>query len=412
MMKRIEALKILHGLRKDEPMVMGIGYLPGEVYSLGDNPLNLPLVNFPYVLPCGMGLALALPKQKIIVMEGDGSAIAALPTLCTLASTAPKNLVHIVWDNQSWMAPGHFGGGHFGPMPTVTAHFTDFEQVARGAGLKKTRTVRDLVAFEEAIKEALATDGPHLIVAKVEATALSGMPPVPFGITESAIRFRRALIDKGWVSPWHAGATLWKDSKFEFGEKIGSNSIDTTYQYLKGVMPDRGPRLSVDYARTIYTSIKGAGIDTMVYLPDSANYLIQRFASEDTDMLRVSITREDEGMAIAMGAFMGGRVPCVIMEASGYGLSYLALAWLAIQQRMATLIISSHTDGLGEPTDYHVCTRYVAEPLLRGMGIPHYTLMDVKDAPRLIKQATMTVRGHVFPVAIQLPRHVLWEDPE
>lgn len=40
-------------------------------------------------------------------------------------------------------------------------------------------------------------------------------------------------------------------------------------------------------------------------------------------------------------------------------------AWLGIQQRMATLILASHTDGLGEFTNYHLCTRYVAEPLLK-----------------------------------------------
>jgi sulfopyruvate decarboxylase TPP-binding subunit len=408
-LKRIDALKILHRLRKDEPMIMGIGYLPGEVYSLGDNELNLPLVNFPYVLPCGIGLALALPKQKILVCDGDGSAIAALSTFCTVGNLRPKNLIHIVWDNQVWMAPGHFRGGHMGGMPTATSGATDLERVAKGAGIESARTVRDLQQFESALKTALETDGPHLIVAKVDSAALDAMPPVPFGITESAIRFRRALINKGWVSPWHAGATMWKDATFEFNAKSGSG-IEQIYQQLKASGPAKGSRLSVDYARTIYTSIRDAGVDICVYLPDSANYLIQRFAEADPEMEHVSVTREDEGMAIAMGAFMGGRTPCLIMEASGFGLSYLALAWLGIQQRMATLVISSHTDGLGEHTDYHVCTRYVAEPLLRGMGIPHYTLDDVADAPRLIKQAAMTVRGHVFPVVIQLPRHVLWED--
>jgi len=409
--KRIDALKILHRLRTDQPMVMGIGYLPAEVYSVGPSDLNLPLVNFPYVLPLGIGLATALPAQKIIVAEGDGSAISSLPTLCTVARLAPRNLIHIVWDNESWMAPGHFRGGHFGPMPTATGAGTDFEKVARGAGIRSSHTVRELGEFEAAFANALATDGPHLIVAKVETGTLDGLPPVPFGITESAIRFRRALIDKGWVSPFHAGATMWKDSGFEFGAKGDREGIiESLYQQLKESGPRKKGGLSVDKARTIYKGICDAGIDLCVYLPDSANYLIQRFAEGDTTMRSISVTREDEGMAIAMGAFMGGLTPCIIMEASGYGLSYLALAWLGLQQRMALLMISSHTAGLGEHTDYHVCTRYVAEPLLTGMGIPHYTVMDVADAPRMIKDATMTVRGHVFPVALQLPRNVLWED--
>jgi sulfopyruvate decarboxylase TPP-binding subunit len=410
-MQRIDAFKILNKHRRDEPVILGVGYQVGEYYSLGHNDLNLPLVNLPYPAPLGLGLALALPGQKIIVSEGDGSAVSGLSSFCTIGNIRPKNFIHIIWDNESWMAPGQVPGGHLGPLPTATAGHTDLIKVAKGVGIESTHCVSELDAFETALKIALETDGPHLIVAKVETSTIGDLPPVPYGITESAIRFRRALIDKGWVNPLHAGATVWKNADFNFGKVDSESAIDVTYQALKGMGAERPPRLSADYARTIYTSIRAAGVDMAVYLPDSANYMIQRFAFDDPKMLSVSVTREDEGMAIAMGGFLGGRTPCLIMEASGYGLCYLALAWLGIQQRMATLIISSHTDGLGEHTDYHVCTRYVAEPLLRAMGIPHYTLMDIKDAPRLIKQATMTVRGHVFPVAIQLPRHVLWEDP-
>lgn len=410
-MRRIDALRVMHGLRTDQPVVVGVGYLPAEMHSLGHSDLNLPLVNLPYPSPVGHGLALALPERKIIVSEGDGSFIAGISSACTIGNVRPKNLVQIVWDNESWATNGQIPGGHLGPMPTATRGHSSIEAIVRGAGIEKVRTVRDVGGFEQALKNALATDGPHLIVAKIEATTIEDLPPVSYGITESAIRFRRALIDKGWVNPLHAGATMWKNAEFDFGKGSDStSSVDIVYQKLKGVEAANPPRLSVDYAHKIYTSLRAAGIDMVVYLPDSSNYLIQRFAADDTEMLNVSVTREDEGMAIAMGAFLGGKTPCLVMEASGFGLCPLAVAWLGIQQRMATLILTSHTDGLGEHTDYHVCTRYVSEPIFRAMGIPHYTLMDVADAPRLIKQAVMTVRGHVFPVAIQLPRHVLWED--
>jgi sulfopyruvate decarboxylase TPP-binding subunit len=287
------------------------------------------------------------------------------------------------------------------------------EKVARATGIDRSYTVRDEHEFEGVLKHALQDDKPYVIVAKVDSSSPPTEPGL-YGMTENAIRFRRALVEKGWVSPWHAGATMFKEMKFDFSGDTVSNEMSAelqrVYKRLEALIPEERPRLSLNYARIIYESLKAAGINMFVYLPDSATYLVQRLAAEDTTMLSVSVTREDEGMAIAMGGFLGGKNTCIVMEASGLGLSYLALAWLGIQQRMATLILASHTDGLGEFTDYHVCTRYVAEPLLRGMGIPHYTLMDVSQVPSMIKNASMTVRGHVFPIVLQLSRQVLWED--
>jgi sulfopyruvate decarboxylase TPP-binding subunit len=111
-----------------------------------------------------------------------------------------------------------------------------------------------------------------------------------------------------------------------------------------------------------------------------------------------------------MGAFMAGRNPVLILEASGLGLCPLALATLAHEQRMATLILYGHNFALGEVRDVHACTRWVADPILDALRIPNLVLMDVKDAPLLIKQAWRSVRGQMCPVAVCLPLHVLWDE--
>ena len=266
-MKRIDALKVIHKLRTDQPMVIGVGYQGPEIFSLGHNELNLRSVNLPYPASMTLVLALALPKQKIIVSEGDGSAVAGLSTLCTIAAMAPKNLIHIVWDNGAWMANGHFAGGHFGPFPTSTGDAADFAEIARGAGLKNVFTVRNEDELGNVFQRALVEDGPFLIVAKVYTTTLDKLPPLPFGITENSTRFRRALIDRGWVSPWHAGATLFKDAGFDFSAGADrEHGPAVTYQRLKGIQPSKLPRLSVENARTIYTAMKAAGINMVVFL--------------------------------------------------------------------------------------------------------------------------------------------------
>ena len=50
------------------------------------------------------------------------------------------------------------------------------------------------------------------------------------------------------------------------------NGVAVTYQRLKGIQPEKLPRLGVEYARTIYSSLKAAGVNMVVYLPDSSNY--------------------------------------------------------------------------------------------------------------------------------------------
>jgi sulfopyruvate decarboxylase subunit alpha len=169
-------------------------------------------------------------------------------------------------------------------------------------------------------------------------------------------------------------------------------------------------RLSEAHAQELKESMKAAGINFVVYVPDSWNYLLQKKIIEDQAFMSVGMVREDEAMATAMGAFIGGKNSAIVMEASGLGLSGLALGWLAGMQRMALLIVSSHTAALGEHTDYHAVTRTVTFPMLSALNIQSVVIDDIKDARRIFRQAQMTVKGQVVPVCISLPRHILWED--
>jgi sulfopyruvate decarboxylase TPP-binding subunit len=171
-------------------------------------------------------------------------------------------------------------------------------------------------------------------------------------------------------------------------------------------------RLSETNAEELKESLKAAGINFVVYVPDSWSHLLLKKIIEDKHFFSVGVVREDEGMATAMGAFMGGKNSAIIMEASGIGLSGLALGWLGALQRMALLIVSSHTHVFGERDDYHAPTRTVSFPIINALNLPSIILHDIKDARRIFKQAQMTVKGQMTPVCISLPRHILWEEEE
>ena len=143
-----------------------MGAVAAELQSLGHRP------NFFYLQHAmglasstGLGLALSLPKQKIVVLDGDGSVLMNLGGLSTLARYKPKNLVHVIFDNESLLSVGGF--------PTATATGTDLAAVARGCGIEAVSTVFKCEDFTKQLKKAIAGDQLACIVAKVQATGPS-----------------------------------------------------------------------------------------------------------------------------------------------------------------------------------------------------------------------------------------------
>src|SRR5215510_9151686 len=128
-----------------------MGAIAAELQSIGHRP------NFFYLQHAmglasstGLGLALSLPEQTVVVFDGDGSVLMNLGTFSTLARYHPPNLMHVIFDNESLLSVGGF--------PTATSTGTDLEAIARGSGIKKASTVRTLEDFKKAVSTALRAD--------------------------------------------------------------------------------------------------------------------------------------------------------------------------------------------------------------------------------------------------------------
>jgi sulfopyruvate decarboxylase subunit alpha len=167
-----------------------------------------------------------------------------------------------------------------------------------------------------------------------------------------------------------------------------------------------GYRHDMDVLKAIHQALRESEISFVTYLPDSLNYPLVKLLEADSGMVCAACSREDEGVAMAMGAFLGGRWPVLLTEGSGLGLSGLILA-RGIVQRTPLLILASHDLALGERHDYHAATRRVTEPLLQGLHIPYVVAMSGKEAPMLVREAQLSVRGDKRPVAVLFPRHSL-----
>jgi len=161
-------------------------------------------------------------------------------------------------------------------------------------------------------------------------------------------------------------------------------------------------------SRAIADGIIQAGIDFVVHLPDSTLWEVPRLLTEEPGVTVIACTREDEGMAIAAGAFLTGRFAVTLMEGSGVGYSALILARLQVQ-RSPILIVASHSPALGERNDYHAATRVVASAVLGGLGIPFVIASEGRRLTATVVQAAATARGQRTPVAVLVPDFVMDE---
>jgi sulfopyruvate decarboxylase subunit beta len=112
-----------------------------------------------------LGLALGRPDKRVIVLDGDGSLLMNLGTLVTIASQAPRNLVHFVCENGMYEA----NGGH--PIPGKGS--VSFAGLARAAGYRSVFEFAELPEFEGTIESVLASDGPVFADLKL----VPGEPP-------------------------------------------------------------------------------------------------------------------------------------------------------------------------------------------------------------------------------------------
>jgi sulfopyruvate decarboxylase subunit beta len=161
-MLRLDCLRSIYDRLEDCLVVTIMGAVAAELQSLGHRP------NFFYLQHAmglasstGLGLALCLPRRQVVVFDGDGSVLMNLGGFTTLARYRPRNLVHVVFDNESLLSVGGF--------PTATGTGSDLAKIAAAAGIPHTQTVHSCEEFVAAFDEALRSKDLSCVVAKVEA---------------------------------------------------------------------------------------------------------------------------------------------------------------------------------------------------------------------------------------------------
>ena len=189
-LNRRVAVEILARLRTDEPVITSPGLGGRWLLHAGHRAPSLYQMELPYATPMCLGIALALPGQRVIALEGDGALIAGLAGLTTIGRYQPANLIVLVLDNASYNTTGT------GEFATATATGADLAAIARAAGIASSHTVWTAAELTDILQRALSSAGPHVIVARVttdDRAEAGAFAPDPFHLTETAVEFRQAL---------------------------------------------------------------------------------------------------------------------------------------------------------------------------------------------------------------------------
>jgi len=190
MLDSLKALEIISAHRHDEIVIstMTAALEWSAVSSAPDLDLYLSGA-MGKASSVGLGLALAKPDKKVLVLDGDGSLLMNLGTLVTIASFAPSNLIHFVIENGLYRSSGG--------QPIPNAGKFSFTGFAKAAGYPQTFEFDDQEKLARDIKTVVEGNTLTFVCLKVPANAQR--PPYPFVKTADVVeKFLAAIGTSSW----------------------------------------------------------------------------------------------------------------------------------------------------------------------------------------------------------------------
>jgi phosphonopyruvate decarboxylase len=186
-LERSEAVPALIGRHEDFLIVAGLGGTARDVGAVTGDAASVYSLGGAMGAPCmiGLGLALARPDKRVLVVTGDGDLLMNVGALATIAVVNPPNLAILCVDN------GHYG--ETGYQLSHTSLGTDLAQMAAGAGITTTRTVTGEAQIQDAAVILRQSNGASFVLLKVSPKA----PPAvkrSLDATRNKVRFREALL--------------------------------------------------------------------------------------------------------------------------------------------------------------------------------------------------------------------------
>ncbi|MBI4594711.1 MAG: phosphonopyruvate decarboxylase [Candidatus Rokubacteria bacterium] len=182
---RLAAVAVAIKQLGDELVVSCNGYPSRESFSVADRPQNFYMIgSMGLASAIGLGAALARPERRTVVFDGDGNLLMNLGVLANVAALAPRNFVHIVFDNEAY--------GSTGNQRSVSSAVR-LDRLAAAAGYRTVRAVDEADGVADAVRAGLGSDGPHFLLVKVTREE-ADVPRIPHPPPALRDRFRAAAL--------------------------------------------------------------------------------------------------------------------------------------------------------------------------------------------------------------------------
>lgn len=159
-MKLAEALSSVIPLLRNELVVHANGFISRESFNISDRLGNFYMIgSMGLASSIALGVALNRPDRRVVVFDGDGNVLMNMGSLALIGATQPKNLVHIVFDNEAY--------GSTGNQRTISGHVA-LEEIARAAGYPRVQRVDTADTLRHVAQEMCAQSGPSFLLIKIE----------------------------------------------------------------------------------------------------------------------------------------------------------------------------------------------------------------------------------------------------
>jgi sulfopyruvate decarboxylase subunit alpha len=158
----------------------------------------------------------------------------------------------------------------------------------------------------------------------------------------------------------------------------------------------------------IIEGLKKAEIDFIVLLPDREFALVQKMALQDKVFTSVPVSNEGVGVAIAGGAWLGGKKPALLIPTSGLLVAAWPLASLCMAFEIPLLILIPYRGDIGDPFWYMGVYKYTTESILNALQVPYVIINKVNEIGDAIRKAQLSSSTWLKPIAILFTGETIW----
>ena len=160
-MIRKEAVKIISKSVGKNPIISANGFMSRDLFEINDKESNYYMIgSMGLASSIGLGIALKNTKKRVFVFDGDGNILMNLGSLVTIGSLKTKNLIHIVFDNNSHESTGG--------QPTNSSEIK-LEKLAKNCNYK-IFTIKSKIQLESILKKIKTLQGPIFLLVKVSTS--------------------------------------------------------------------------------------------------------------------------------------------------------------------------------------------------------------------------------------------------